>query len=1063
VRQAAGQVARQAHRVAHLCLGIATVALLGLAVLGWRLTQGPIELPFLARAIEDGANAPDGETVLRIGGAAIGWQGWQEGRLTPVDLRLSAVRILGRDGAVRAELPDAAVTLSIPWLLRGELAPRRLELRQPVLRLRRAEDGRFAVELGDAPPETPATPGAGPLDDLLAELMRPPAEDRPRGALETLSIAGARVTVEDAVLGTVWSLDGAWVELRRLPAGGVTGRGAATLRLGDARIPLRIAAEARGSPAEVAVQLSLPEIRPAALAGLAPAFTPLAGLDATARLELSGRLDADGALRKAQAGLTAGPGSLDLGGGRRIPIAGLEATLGWQPELLEMPHAVLRLDGPGTPVLTARAEARRQEGRWHAAGGLELDAAPLAGLGRWWPEGLGGGERGWILANITAGTARNGRWTAEAEAPADFSALQVTALSGTLDVADATVHWLRPIPPVENAQGQVSFSLSEVIVRVAGARQGGTAVQARDATLRFLFPDGAAPAAEMAIGLAGPVPDVLAVLQHPRLRLFERRPLPLTNPAGTLDGRLAIGFPLIDDLPVEQLRLRAQARLREVRLADVLLGRPLERGQFELAVDNDGLRANGTATLAEIPARLGVEMDFRGGPPSQVTMRETVQARPDARQLAALGLASEEVVRGPVGLDVRTERRRNGQGRVSVRAELREAVLALEPLGWGKPAGQNAGAEAVLRLAGEELEAVESFRAEAPSLLLRGSAAFGRGARLERVTINEGQIDASRFAGEARPPTGPNVAWGITLRGPVLDLRRVMAEDAPAAPSPGPPPAEPGPAIGLDGRFERVLLGDRRELSAVEARVLVDGRGVLREGRVAGRTGPNGPFEATITPQGNGRALRATAEDAGALLRSFDITRHLEGGRLSVAAAYAHDGPGAPLSGTAEMADFAVRNAPGFAKLLQAMTLYGLVEAMSGPGLGFSRLVAPFGLTPEALTLGEARAFSASLGLTAKGTLDRRRQRLNMEGTIVPAYFFNSLLGNIPIFGRLFSPEAGGGLFAATFRVQGPVDDPQVSVNPLAALTPGFLRGLFGIGQGTQPGAQPAAPPPNQQ
>jgi len=127
------------------------------------------------------------------------------------------------------------------------------------------------------------------------------------------------------------------------------------------------------------------------------------------------------------------------------------------------------------------------------------------------------------------------------------------------------------------------------------------------------------------------------------------------------------------------------------------------------------------------------------------------------------------------------------------------------------------------------------------------------------------------------------------------------------------------------------------------------------------------------------------------------------------------------------------------------------VDALSGPGLGFSRLIAPFTLTPETLTLGEARAFSASLGLTARGTLDRRRGSLAMEGTIVPAYIFNSLLGNIPIFGRLFSPEAGGGVFAATWRAQGPLEDPQVSVNPLAALTPGFLRGLFGIGQQPAP------------
>jgi hypothetical protein len=224
----------------------------------------------------------------------------------------------------------------------------------------------------------------------------------------------------------------------------------------------------------------------------------------------------------------------------------------------------------------------------------------------------------------------------------------------------------------------------------------------------------------------------------------------------------------------------------------------------------------------------------------------------------------------------------------------------------------------------------------------------------------------------------------------------------------------------------------------------------VRDGRLAGRAGPRGPFEALIAPHGQGRpgrALTLTAEDAGALLGAFGILEHLAGGRLRVSGSYAHDAPGAPLRGQAEMDEFSVRNAPGFAKLLQAMTLFGLVEALSGPGLVFARMVAPFTLTPDTLTLEEARAFSASLGITAKGTLDRRRRRLAMEGTIVPAYMINSLLGNIPLFGRIFSPETGGGVFAATFRLQGAMDDPQVSVNPLAALTPGFLRGIFGLGQ----------------
>jgi hypothetical protein len=1041
-------VARRAHWWLHRLFGVVLVLMLGVAALGWRLSEGPIEVPALARAIEEQVNR-DAPGRLEIGAATLGWEGWREGHLTPVELRLDRVRLRDAAGGVRAELPAAGVSLSIPWLLRGELAPRALEVQGATLRLRRDADGAVSVALGDAAAtEADAPSGPSPVDELLAQMMQPPSDATPLSALQALRIQGGRIAVSDAQLGLVWSLEDTQIELRRLPQGGLSGRGSALLLLGAGRVPLSFTAEAAGAPAELRFRLALPEVHPAVLAAAAPALAPLAHLDAPARIEAAGRLEADGTPKLLQASITAGAGMLDLGAGRRIPIAAAEAQLEAAGTSLRLPRLALRLPSSTGTALHARAEARREGGGWQAAAELELDGVPLAELARFWPEGLGTGERDWILANITAGTARNGRWQLRAEAPADLSAISLTALSGTLDVADATVHWLRPMPPVEGAQGRIAFSPTEVTVQVAAARQAGTQLQAREATLRFLFPDGAVPTTEMQIGLAGPLPELLGLLQHPRLRLFDRRPIPLKDPRGTLDGRLTLGFPLIEALQVEQMRIRGEARLREVRLADVVLGQGIERGQFDVTVETEGLRLNGNAVWAEIPVRANVEMDFRAGNASQVVSRETVTARADVRQLAALGLAFEELGRGPVALDVRSERRRGGAGRVTVRADLRETALMLDPLGWRKPPGQNAGGDLVLRLSGENLEAIESFRVEAPSLRLRGDALFARGTRLERVTIAEGVVDGSRFGGEARPPRGGG-PWTVTLRGAALDLRRALA-DAPAASAAPPPSRETGPSVLLDGSFDRVLLGEARELGAVRARVQMDERGVLREGRIAGRAGPGG-FEATLSPSGQGRALRATSEDAGALLLALDVLKHIQGGRLTVNAHFAHNAPGAPLSGSAEMLDFSVRNAPGLGKLLQAMTLYGLVEAMSGPGLGFSRLVAPFTLTPETLTLAEARAFSASLGLTARGTLDRRRQRLDLQGTIVPAYIFNSLLGNIPVLGRIFSPETGGGVFAATFRVQGPAEDPQVSVNPLAALTPGFLRGLFGLGQNDQP------------
>ena len=202
---------------------------------------------------------------------------------------------------------------------------------------------------------------------------------------------------------------------------------------------------------------------------------------------------------------------------------------------------------------------------------------------------------------------------------------------------------------------------------------------------------------------------------------------------------------------------------------------------------------------------------------------------------------------------------------------------------------------------------------------------------------------------------------------------------------------------------------------------------------------------AQIVPDRGGRRLTASVDDAGELLRGLDYVRNMQGGKLSVQAQYDDAQPDRPLVGSADIEDFRIRDAPALGKLLQAMTLYGLVQVMQGPGLGFTRLVAPFRLTDEAIELADARAFSPSLGLTMKGRVDLDAERIDMQGTIVPAYFFNSLLGNIPLVGKLFSPERGGGVFAASYTLRGRTEDPDVSVNPLAALTPGFLRGLFGL------------------
>jgi hypothetical protein len=122
---------------------------------------------------------------------------------------------------------------------------------------------------------------------------------------------------------------------------------------------------------------------------------------------------------------------------------------------------------------------------------------------------------------------------------------------------------------------------------------------------------------------------------------------------------------------------------------------------------------------------------------------------------------------------------------------------------------------------------------------------------------------------------------------------------------------------------------------------------------------------------------------------------------------------------------------------------------------------ADFRYQNDVLTVSDARAYGAALGITAEGDLDFGTDYVKLSGTIAPMYSISRVIGAIPLIGDILT-GGGEGLFAANFAVEGPVDDPQVAVNPLSVLAPGFTRRLFGAPTPRDPDA-PVQPAPRQQ
>jgi hypothetical protein len=333
--------------------------------------------------------------------------------------------------------------------------------------------------------------------------------------------------------------------------------------------------------------------------------------------------------------------------------------------------------------------------------------------------------------------------------------------------------------------------------------------------------------------------------------------------------------------------------------------------------------------------------------------------------------------------------------------------------------------------------------------------------RLSTLFIDRLLLGRTDLHGSLGFPATPADPYVLDVAGTALDLSTVWGRGHKVQPSVAPAnnalstisskqEFQPHPSWRAQLALDRILFGTLpngapRELDHVNGLAVNNGV-VVQSAEVAFIVEPSGSqAHLSIVPDGNGsRSVTLTSGDFGGLLKATNAYDLISGGVLRVDGTYDDRVPNHPLSGHEEMDNFTLGDAPTVAKALAAMTLYGVVDLMQGRGLFFRKMIVPFHLADRRLELIQARAYSSSLGLTAHGSVDLPNNRFDMQGTIVPAYFFNALLGHIPLIGKYFSPEKGGGVFAAKYELVGPIDDPQVHVDPLSLITPGFLRGLFG-------------------
>ena len=96
----------------------------------------------------------------------------------------------------------------------------------------------------------------------------------------------------------------------------------------------------------------------------------------------------------------------------------------------------------------------------------------------------------------------------------------------------------------------------------------------------------------------------------------------------------------------------------------------------------------------------------------------------------------------------------------------------------------------------------------------------------------------------------------------------------------------------------------------------------------------------------------------------------------------------------------------------------------------------------KTLKINDAKMFGNVIGLTGSGSVNRLSEDIDIKGIISPAYSLNSMVGKIPLLGKVLAGKDGT-VFAFDYAISNTIDNPQINIHPLSILSPNSVKDLF--------------------
>ena len=539
----------------------------------------------------------------------------------------------------------------------------------------------------------------------------------------------------------------------------------------------------------------------------------------------------------------------------------------------------------------------------------------------------------------------------------------------------------------------------------------------------------------------GPLSLAIDMIQRQAPHILENAGVNLAGSDGKIDGSVAISVPLTPEVELRDVSVEGRLRIVDGKVPQALGTHDVQGINLALDISPSAFEAKGKFLVGNVPATLTWQHVY--GAPAEKQPPLRIAATLYDSERTELGLDISDLVRGEVGIEVTVAQDAKGERQVHLRADLANAELSLDSLGWQKPVGRRAVfAFDVAKGSGYPVE-LRNVRLDGENVAIAGWMGVGQDLHVREYRFPQFSLDVvSNF--EAHGKLRSDNVWEVTAKGPTYDGRDLFKSFFFV---PTEKLAKDRPGLDLRAEFDTVL--GFFETLARSVRLTMQKRADrltqldMRAALAGGKQ-----LEASVRPEpGRPRLLVARSNDAGQVFKLVGFLPHAVGGDMNLEVNIDGKGP-AERTGTLQVARF---------HLLGDVIS---VEGGSGPGarrrnvvrekIEFDSLRAPFSVGNGQFVLGDPRLGDARIegplvSATMSGRVDFRTRKVHVVGAFTPLAALNKILSDVPLVGDIMTGPKREGIFAWNYALQGGLENPQIVVNPMSGVAPGFTREFFPI------------------